>query len=137
MYSQANRPIGDVVQELKLEAKDFVATRFDLLKRELQEKSKSWKAGIPLLAGAAFCGLTCFAVLNFAALALLRGLFDGSAYAWCFAALILAAVYVLAGGALYWIGMHELKVAGVVPTRTLRVLKQDQVWLQNEARSQV
>lgn len=137
MYSQANRPISEVVQELKLEARDFVATRFDLLKRELQEKSKSWKAGIPLLAGAAFCALACFVAVNIAALALLRGLFAGSDYAWCFAALILAGVYVIAGGALYWVGMHELRVAGVVPTRTLRVLKQDQVWLQNEARSQV
>jgi hypothetical protein len=39
------------------------------------------------------------------------------------------------GGLVGWFAYRELKDTGVTPTRTLEVLKQDQVWIQNEARS--
>jgi 3-mercaptopyruvate sulfurtransferase SseA len=59
-----------------------------------------------------------------------------SQYAWLFAALIVAAVYLLIGGVAAWMGYRELTSQSLAPTRTLRVLKQDQLWLANEARSQ-
>ena len=132
-----SKNLTDVVNEIKVEAKEFVSTRFQMLTVEMKDKLTAWKVGIPLLIGAAVCGLLAFIVLNYALVAFLAGVFAPSPYNWCYAALIVGFFYLVVAGALYWIGMREIKVEGVTPTRTLRVLKQDQIWLQNEARSQV
>ena len=128
--------LTDVVNEIKVEAKEFVSTRFEIFSSEMKEKLSAWKVGIPLLIGAGVCGLVAFIILNYALIAFLAALFMPSSYSWCFAALIVGAFYSVVAGALYWIGTREIKAETLTPTRTLRILKQDQVWLQNEARSQ-
>jgi uncharacterized membrane protein YqjE len=135
MHNQ-QKSMAEVAQELKVELRDFVTTRLSILKHELKEKSATWKVVVPMLALAAFCALASFTAVNIALLAFLRGLFEGP-YAWCYSALILAGIYLVAAAGLYWFGRRELVQAGMVPERTLRVLKQDQLWLQNEARTQV
>ena len=129
--------LSDVVNEIKVEAKEFVSTRLQMLNMEMKEKLSAWKVGIPLLIGAAVCGLVAFIILNYALIAFLAALFAPSPYNWCFAGLIVGVFYLMVAGGLYWIGMREIKAETLTPTRTLRVLKQDQIWLQNEARSQV
>jgi|SRR5215468_1230570 len=128
--------LSDVVNEIKLEAKDFLSTRLQIFSGEMKEKLSAWKVGIPLLIAAAVCGLVAFIVLNYALIAFLAAVFAPSPYDWCFAALIVGVFYLIVAAALYWIGTREIKAETLTPTRTLRVLKQDQVWLQNEARSQ-
>jgi uncharacterized membrane protein YqjE len=130
------RNLSDVVNEIKVEAKEFVSTRLQMFNMEMKEKLSAWKIGIPLLIGAAVCGLVAFIVLNYALIAFLAALFAPSSYSWCFAGLIVGFFYLIVAAALYWIGMREIKAETLTPTRTLRVLKQDQIWLQNEARSQ-
>ena len=129
--------LSDVVNEIKVEAKEFVSTRLQMLNMEMKEKLSAWKIGIPLLIGAGVCALVAFIALNYALIAFLAALFMPSPYSWCFAALIVGVFYLIVAGALYWIGMREIKAETLAPARTLRVLKQDQIWLQNEARSQV
>ena len=41
----------------------------------------------------------------------------------------------VAGGVVGWFGYTEMREVGVAPKRTLEVLKQDQVWIENEART--
>ena len=132
-----SKNLTDVVNEIKVEAKEFVSTRLQMFTMEMKEKLSAWKIGIPLLIGAAVCGLIAFIVLNYALIAFLAALFVPSPYSWCFAGLIVGFFYLIVAGALYWIGMREIKAETLAPARTLRVLKQDQIWLQNEARSQV
>jgi len=132
-----SKNLTDVVNEIKVEAKEFVSTRLQMFTMEMKEKLSAWKIGIPLLIGAAVCGLIAFIVLNYALIAFLAALFVPSPYNWCFAGLIVGFFYLIVAGALYWIGMREIKAETLAPARTLRVLKQDQIWLQNEARSQV
>src|SRR5438067_508877 len=132
-----SKNLTDVVNEIKVEAKEFVSTRLQMFTMEMKEKFSAWKIGIPLLIGAAVCGLIAFIVLNYALIAVLAALFAPSPYNWCFAGLIVGFFYLIVAGALYWIGMREIKAETLTPARTLRVLKQDQIWLQNEARSQV
>ena len=136
MHSDSKN-LTDVVNEIKVEAKDFVSTRLQMLTLEMKEKLTAWKVGIPLLLGAGLCGFIAFFTLNYALLAFLAGVFLPSPYAWCYAALIVGVLYLLLAVLLYWVGMREIKAESLTPTRTLRVLKQDQIWLQNEARSQV
>ncbi len=132
-----SRNFSAVVNELKNEGKEFVATRFEILRQEMKSKLEAWKVAIPLLVVALLCGLSAFIILNVTLLAFLAGWFAPNPYNWCCAALIVGFFYAILGAALYFIGMREFKAEGVVPVRTMRVLKQDQVWLQNEARSQL
>jgi hypothetical protein len=34
-------------------------------------------------------------------------------------------------------GLKELRAQGLMPKKTIKVLKEDQIWLQHEARTQV
>ena len=135
--TENNRSIGQVVTELKNDARDFVSTRLQILTQEMNDKVKVWKVAIPMLVVAAFLAGIALLVLTFAIVAFLAGIFQPSPYAWCYGALIVTAFYTIAAFGLFYLGKRELSTTGVSPTRTLRVLKQDQIWIQNEARSQV
>jgi putative superfamily III holin-X len=129
------KSIGTVISETKQEIKEFVQTRIAILKAEIAEKLRTWKYAVPMLLGALVLFLAAWIVLTFAIVALLAGIFYPSPYAWLFGALIVGVAYLLLGLALGWFAYSELSTTGVAPQRTLEVLKQDQVWIQNEART--
>jgi hypothetical protein len=129
------KSIGTVISETKQEVKEFIQTRIAILKAEIKEKVRTWKYAVPILLGALVLLLAAWIVLTFALVALLAGMFQPSPYAWVFGALIIGGVYLLLGLALGWFAYSELSSIGVTPQRTIEVLKQDQVWIQNEART--
>ena len=137
VVTENNRSIGQVVSELKSDARDFVSTRLQILTQEIGDKVKVWKVAIPMLVVAALIGGIALLTLSFAFIAFLAGVFQPSPYAWCYGALIVAAIYIITAFGLFYLGKRELTQTGIAPSRTLRVLKQDQIWIQNEARSQV
>jgi uncharacterized membrane protein YqjE len=129
------KSLGAVLIETKEEIKEFIETRLQILRSEITEKLRIWKYSIPLLLLAAGVLLIGWMVLTFAIVAVIRAWFLPSEYAWFWAGLIVAAIYLIAGGAVGWFAYSELADTGVAPKRTLKVLKQDQVWVQNETRS--
>ncbi|HKD81890.1 MAG TPA: phage holin family protein [Candidatus Angelobacter sp.] len=129
------KSLAGLLAETKQEIKEFVTTRVGLLKAEIAEKVRTFKYSIPLLAGCAALLLAAWMTLTFALIALLRGLFLPSPYAWFWAALIIGGTYLILGIVVGWFAYGEIKSVGVAPNRTLQVLKQDQIWLQNEART--
>jgi hypothetical protein len=129
------KSFATLLAETKEELKDFVVTRVGILKAELEEKISTWKAVVPVLLGALLLLWTGWLALTFAFAAWLHALFMPGQFAWLWAALIVAGVYLVMGVVLGWFAYSELTEAGITPTRTLKVLKQDQVWLQNEART--
>jgi ABC-type multidrug transport system permease subunit len=131
-----NKPIGQVVQELKNDARDFIQTRLEILNQEMKAKIDIWKVAIPMMVVAAVMAWVSFLVLTFALVSFLAGIFQPSPYAWCFGALIVFAVYLIGAFLLFYLARREMQEAGLAPTRTMRVLKDDQIWIQNEARSQ-
>lgn len=132
-----NKSVAQVASELKNDARDFFTTRLQILKQEMEEKLSIWKGALPILGFAALVGATAFLCITFAIVAFFAAIFQPSPYAWCFGALIVTAIYFFSAVGMFYLGKRELTQAGVVPKRTLHVLKQDQVWIQNEARSQV
>jgi hypothetical protein len=58
-----------------------------------------------------------------------------SPWRWAIGAGAIFLLYAIVGGVLGWMGYREVTTEGLAPQRTLRVLKQDQIWIQNEARS--
>jgi CRISPR/Cas system-associated protein Csm6 len=52
---------------------------------------------------------------------------------WFYATLIVGLAYLLIGAAAAFFAYSEITKASLTPERTIRVLKQDQVWLQRES----
>ncbi|HSK43572.1 MAG TPA: phage holin family protein [Candidatus Binatia bacterium] len=129
------KSIATILSETKDELKQFVTTRVNMLKAEMDEKIARVKSVIPLAVVAVLFLLSGWMVLTFALIALLHGLFLPSVYAWLWAGLIVTAVYLLVGVIAGWLAYSEIKATNLTPTRTLKVLQQDQVWIQNEART--
>ena len=139
MHTEKNvhteKSIATILSETKDELKQFVTTRVDILKAEMNEKIARMKAVIPLAVVAALFLVTAWMVFTFALIAWVHGLFGGGLYAWLWASLIVGAVYLLIGGIAGWLAYSEIIGTKLMPTRTLKVLQQDQVWIQNEART--
>jgi hypothetical protein len=106
-----------------------------MLKAEMDEKISRLKSVGPLVVVAFTLLLSGWMALTFALIALLHGLFMPGVYAWLWAGLIVAGVYLAVGAAAGWFAYAEIKATSLTPTRTLKVLQQDQVWIQNEART--
>lgn len=132
---QRDRSLADVANEIKVELKDFLQTRFEMLRAEMNENIAAIKAGIPMLIVGAVLGWFCMMLLTAALVAVIAPAFDNE-YRWAIALGIVGLAYLLIGAAAAWMGYRELTSRGLAPKRTMQVLKEDQVWLQNEARRQ-
>ncbi|HWF05709.1 MAG TPA: phage holin family protein [Candidatus Angelobacter sp.] len=129
MHSE--KPLSAIVNETV----QFVATRAAMLMAEMHEKSQTIKLAIPGLCVAVAFLLAGWLSLTFGLIALLHSLFLPSIYAWLWAGLIVGAVYMVVGLVIGRTALEKLKATSLIPERTLTVLKQDQVWIQNEARA--
>ena len=118
------------IKELKEDTANFLQTRYQMLMAELKQKLAAIKLALPLFAVAAVFALLSLLVLTGALVFVV-----GQAIGIGWALLVIGVLYLIIAGACAWIGINELSNAGVAPKRTLEVLKQDQVWLQTEARS--
>ncbi len=130
------KSIGTVLSETKAEVKEFIQTRVAMLQAETKEKLRTWKYTVPLLLGAAALFLASWMLLSFALVALIHSWLMPTGFGWFWGALIVGGAYLVGGIIVGWFAYSETRAAGgVAPTRTLNVLKQDQVWIQNEART--
>jgi Putative Actinobacterial Holin-X, holin superfamily III len=128
------KSIASVIAETKEELKTFFLTRAQLLQAETKQKLHAWKRSIVLLALAALFLVTSWATLVFAGVALLHSWISSGSYAWFWGGLIVGGVFLVSGVIAGKAGYRGIKAAGMTPTRTLRILKQDQEWIQKQAR---
>lgn len=126
------KSIGAVLAETKEEFKNFVQTRLAILKVELSGKVKSLKAVLPMAIIGGLLALTGWFVLTFTLVALLAALFQPSPFSWFFGGAIIAVLYLVIGAVMAKSAVNRMKAVQMAPTRTLEVLKQDQIWIQKE-----
>jgi hypothetical protein len=131
------RPISATINEAKAEFKQFAETRLAMLQAEMKEKATTLKESVPMLALGALMGATAFLVLTGSLICLLRLAFADSPFGWFLSFVIVGVVYAVIGGGALLFGYQNIKKAGLVPERTVKVLREDRVWLQNEAREQL
>jgi len=127
---QNGRSLQSTLHEIKDEIKTFVQTRLDILKHEMQEKVAAYKAAVPMAVIAALLIASAwflFTVAIVAAIALALG--------WPASFAIVGGVYFVFGVLVGWLAYKEVTAQNLKPERTLQVLKQDQVWLEQEAKS--
>lgn len=136
MNSAHTKSLPEVVNELKVELKEFIATRLAMLRSEMSDKLSSFKAAVPALLLGLVLLWTCWLLFTATLVTAIATAF-ASPWGWVFAFLIVAGAYLLLGLMLAVGAWSKLKETKLAPQRTLRVLKQDEVWLQTEARTQI
>ncbi len=137
MPNENGRSLAGVVSELKDELKEFANTRIEMFKSEMNDKVSSLKIAAILIAAGAFLGITAWFVLTAALISIIATAFVPSVYAYFFGLVIVGVAYLLVGAIMATFALREIRQRGLKPERTIRVLKQDQIWLQSEARQQV
>jgi putative superfamily III holin-X len=122
----AETSIGDLIGNISNDLSQLFRQEVELAKAEVkQEAAKAGKAA-GMLGAAGFAGYLVVILLTFAAVAGLANVMDAG-----WAALIIAAVWAIVGGALLLSGRTKLKTVDPVPHRTVDTLKEDAKWLKN------
>jgi uncharacterized membrane protein YqjE len=129
-HERNGKSLSATINELKQELREFAQTRLQMLQAEMNEKLTAWKTGIPLMLVGAVFAFVGFLVLT-GALVFVVAIPLG--IGWALAAVGL--LYLILAAVTAWIGYAEISHNQLKPERTLRVLKEDQIWIQNEARS--
>lgn len=141
MASRANqyppeKSLAQLLSEFKDEIKEFAATRIAMLRAEMREKMSAVLAALPAIAAGIVLALLSVFFLCIALVAVVAMVLGGGAGAWAAAFAIIGGIFLLAGGLAIAFGVSRLKARGLKPERTLRILKQDQIWLRNETRNE-
>jgi uncharacterized membrane protein YqjE len=128
-----DRTLTQVLAEIKNDLRDFLTTRFEMLRAELQEKLRVWKLSLPMIGMAVLLGIGAFMTFTFGLVALVARLI-GTDYGWAWGALAVTVLYAIVASVFAYMGYREITAEGMTPNRTLQVLKQDQQWIKEEAR---
>jgi uncharacterized membrane protein YqjE len=131
------RGVPNLLNEIKEEAKQFVRTRVDLLRSELQTKLPALKTATMLsVVGILFLATAYFLVTG-ALVALIVGMLQNNDYRWVFAFLAVAILWSALAALAFYFAKREFQLKGVMPRRTIEVLKGDKIWIEKEARNQI
>ena len=132
-----HRSLASLVTELKHEVSEFIETRIALLKAELSGKLKNVKNAAPMaVLGITLAG-TAYLLFTLALVALVAALMPGSAFRWFIAFLAVGILWALAAGIFLYVAKRRMSAGHLIPQKTIEVLKNDKVWLQQEARNQI
>jgi membrane protein implicated in regulation of membrane protease activity len=130
------RPLGDTVREAINEFKAFVETRIAMLRAEMRENLGNLKVAAPLLVVGALFGVTAWLLWTGALVAIIEVAFVGSPYGAFYSLICVGFIYTVIAACALWIASNRLKRKNLMPERTLNVLKEDKVWLQQETAEQ-
>jgi len=131
------RNLASLLAEIKDEIRDFLQTRFTMLKAELQEKFKNLKTALILAVSGILLLTTAYMLLTLALVGLIMAAFPASAYRWFFAFLAVGVFWSIFGAIAAYFAKRELELRGILPKRTIEVLKGDKAWVQTEVKNQI
>lgn len=126
--------MGELLRTAREEATEFVSTRIRLASAELSEKKATLKVVAPMTVIGALLAVTAWPLLSAAAAAALASRMGNSREAWAAGLAVVGVLEFLVGAGCLLYVASVLRANSLVPERTLRVLKQDRSWIQNEAR---
>jgi len=135
MYRVPNaRTWAEIAADIKEEIKDFTQTRVQLFKTEFGQKLALLKVTVILAGVAVVFLLTAYLFLTIGLAALIAAVFFDHQYRWVYGFFGVALLWALMGGIAAFFAKREFAFKGIVPRRTLEVLKGDKIWLQSEAK---
>lgn len=136
-YPNNGRSMAEVLNEFKEELKDFATTRIQMLRSELNDKIGAWKMGAPVLIVGLVLMWLSLMLITACMVCVIALAFGGQMWAYAASFAIVFVIFLAAGAMCVAYGIRKIKAGGLAPERTMRVLNQDKVWLQTEARTQV
>ena len=125
------------LNQLKQELNEFISTRVAMLRSEAGEKLRSIKMAAPTMVIGFVLLLTAWLLFSAFLVTIIAQVFMPSPWAYTISFVLVAALYTIVGGAAAYLGWKQLRDTGIKPERTIRVLEQDRIWLQTEAKSQL
>ncbi len=126
--SQDDRSLGELFSDLTREMSTLVRQEVALAKTEMSEKASFiGKNAAMLVVGGALVYAAVLALIATCIIAL------ANAMPWWLAALIVAVIVAIIGGALAWMGAENLKKARLAPTKTVDTIKEDATWIKQQA----
>ncbi len=131
------KSIPDVIADLKAELQEFLRTRLAIVRAELRESLQSLKMAMPLLAMGLALAWTAWLAFTVFLVMIIGAAFGPRAWAYPVASLIVAVLYFIFGGLMLMAGWRQLLKKSLKPERTIRVLQQDKIWIQEESRAQL
>jgi uncharacterized membrane protein YqjE len=131
------RNLASLLSEMKEELKDFIQTRVAMFKAELKEKVRMLKAAAPLAAIGLVLLLTAYLLLTLAVVGLVLAAVPNNPYRWAIAFACVGLLWGILGAGAAYFAYRELQLKGLMPKRTVEVLKEDKVWIQSEVKNQV
>ena len=131
------RPLSETVSDAFNELKTFAETRVAMLRSEMREKVQQVKFAAPLLVVGALLGVSAWFLLTGALVAVISAAFGDTIWAPFLGLVIVGVVYLIAAACAIWMGYGRLTEKGLMPERTIQILKEDKIFLQNEARTQL
>ena len=124
--------VSDAVVEIVNEVKQFVRTRYQMLRMEVKENMATWRRVVVLGVLALVLLITSWLLFSLALVAVIAAAFYPSPYAWFLGFIIMTVVWGAGAGILALLAKHEMKAQDMYPKQTMETLKEDQVWVQNE-----
>jgi hypothetical protein len=110
---QNGRTLQGTLQEIKDELKEFVQTRFDILKNEMQQKISAFKAALPMAVIALLLLATTWFLITGAIVAAIA-----LALGWPVAFAIVGGAYLIFGALIGWLAYKEVTAQSMKPERT-------------------
>lgn len=129
------RSLGAILADIVEELQEFVNTRIQMVKSELQETFSAVSVALPLGLLALILASSGFLLLTAAVVVLVASAFAGAAYAWLYAFLIVGAVWIVFAGLAGFFAYNQFRAKAKFPQHTVEVLKADKVWIESEART--
>jgi uncharacterized membrane protein YqjE len=131
------RNLTTLLSEMRDELKDFIQTRVAMFKAELQEKIAILKSAAPLAVAGILLLLTAYFLLTLALVGLVLAAVPDNPYRWAIAFAAVGLLWLIMGAAAAYFAYREFQLKGLLPKRTVEVLKADKVWIQSEVKNQV
>ena len=131
------RSFGSILFDTKEELKQFFETRTAMLKAELRENAKMLKVAAPLAAVGVTMLLTAYVLFTLALVGLVVAFLPANPYRWAIAFAAVAVLWTVLGGIAAYFAKREFEMRQLMPKKTMRVLKEDSVWIQREVRNQI
>ena len=135
-YPSQEKSLAQLLSEFRDELKEFATTRITMLREEMRGKVALAAAALPAIAAGVVLAVLAMLFVSVALVALIALALGGGAGAWAAAFAIVGGVFLLIAALAISFGVSKLKARSLKPERTLRILKQDQIWLQNETRNE-
>src|SRR5438093_1387722 len=98
-----------------------------MLRSEINEKIRSIKTAAPMLLTGVVLLLTAYLLVTLSIVFLVSTAFYNNPYRWFLSFLLVGVLWAIIGGLAAAFGVRELRTRGLMPKKTIKVLREDQI----------